>query len=81
MRINLANFFNDNLKLRRCTGDTEFTHALVYFNEEDCTSVIPFNKLQSKNEDKCEVVWKRGQRYSATIIVGGKESLNSAFNC
>ena len=75
----LGEFPNINLYCVGAQDDVEFTHALVYFAEEDCTSVVPVSKLQSKNEDKYEVVWKRGQRYPATIIVIGKACLSSAL--
>ena len=52
----------------------------MYFPDDDCTSVVPISKLQSKNEDTCEVVWKRGQRYTAAFIAAGKVATMS-FCC
>ena len=55
--------------------DTSMTHALVEFEEEACTAVVPLNRVIGlKNSVKGEVVsvlWNNKKEYLGRFIVSG----------
>jgi len=55
------------------------THALVEFEEEECTAVVPLHRIFGLKDyvegEAMSVLWNNKKEYRATFIVSGKTNL------
>ena len=56
------------------TIDHSCTHALVEFVEEECTGVVPLQRITGESceaGDKVTVLWNNGKAYPAVCLLSG----------
>ena len=58
---------------------SEMTHALVEFTDEGSAAVVPSNRLSGgdvllQEGQNVEVIWNKGKKYEAEILMLGKQS-------
>ena len=60
------------------------SHALVIFEAEQCTAVVPKERVFVKEDDGCDVMWTNKKMYKAKILLlgsflGWQGTINSNF--
>lgn len=57
------------------------THALVNFDTENCSSIVPLKRVERQDGlcdgDPCKVTWSNSKKYNATIICSGIRFIKS----
>ena len=57
----------------------EITHAIIEFTDEGSFAVVPSSRLSGgdvllKEGQNVEVIWNKGKKYKAEILMLGKQS-------
>ena len=56
------------------------THALVYFDSEERSSIVPLKRLEKRDDlfvgESCFVIWSDNKRYSGTLLCAGMQILD-----
>ena len=47
------------------------SHALVIFEAEQCTAVVPKERVFVKEDDGCDVLWTNKKMYKGKILLLG----------
>ena len=47
------------------------SHALVLFEEEQCTAIVPRERVSAHEADNCDVLWANKKRYKGKLLLVG----------
>ena len=69
--IYLAYLFANAKQFIQQFFDIVGSHALVLFEEEQCTAVVPRERVSIHEEDNCDVLWANKKRYKGKLLLVG----------
>ena len=78
-RLNCARYFASLDVTYYCFNFPIDTHALVYFQEEQLSSIVPIKHVEKKEDlcagENCYVIWSDNKKYFGTLIFSGIDLL------